>query len=277
MVLLAQGTTGHSWGQEAGLGGPLRWPTGTFSWSYVPVFLWLHAHSASWKSPTLCKTSEQPYSQRQGKNMDRGQAIGQTLRYNTKLRTGSRQYVQGQKPGASAKPRSSMTAGKWCFLLTSVRKDKLQIRLTSQMTDHPSQQELIAAKGAVWWWHYLGKLVAVPTLPKLKAWSGKCGVPHLCIRVTMLEALYQWLKWPGPSAQPSLSKGIHCILTSLSCKQTVMTVEILPPSTSRFSKSREKCLRSLRSLFLLPSYFQDVFVYKFLELVFSHATDFSII
>lgn len=53
-----------------------------------------------------------------------------------------------------------------------------------------------------------------------------------------------------------------------------MAVEILPPSTSRFSKSREICVYSLWSLFLLPSYFPNVFLYKCLEQKFSHASIF---
>lgn len=75
-----------------------------------------------------------------------------------------------------------------------------------------------------------------------------------------LGPLHQWLKWPGPSAWHCLSKGTHWVFPSLSCKRTGITVETLPPSTSTFSKSREKCLWSFGSLVLLPSYFPNVFV-----------------
>lgn len=50
-----------------------------------------------------------------------------------------------------------------------------------------------------------------------------------------------------------------------------MAVAILHPSTSMFSKSRERFLCSLWSLLLVPSCFPNVFVYEFVELVFSYA------
>lgn len=185
MVVLAQSTTGHSWGQEAGLGGPLRWSISTVLCSYVSLFFFSCTYPLLLKNRWPCaKPVSSLTVKRQGKNMDRRQAIGQRVHYNIKLRTGSRQSVQGQKTGASAKACSWLTTGRWCVaVLHLIERTSHQSgsQDRSQMT-HPNKR-LTVATGVVWWWHYLGKLVALPTLPKLKAWFGKCAMPDLYIPI----------------------------------------------------------------------------------------------
>lgn len=171
---------------DRGLGGPLRWSISTVLCSYVPLFFCGCTYTLFLKSHWHCaKPVNSLAVKRQGKNMDRRQTIGQRLHVNIKLRTGSRPSVQGQKPGARGKACSWMTAVEWCIsFIHSIERTSHQSGSPARsQIAHPSKR-LFAAEGVVWWQHYLGKLVALPTLPKLKAWSGNCAMTDLHIHVT---------------------------------------------------------------------------------------------